>query len=38
MKFVGSDPTQRIIRISQSPDITSDLYIDYGYFTISRIA
>src|SRR6056300_173486 len=38
MKFVGSDPTQRIIRISQSPDITSDLYIDYGYFTITRIA
>lgn len=37
MKFVGSDPTQRVIRISQSPDITSDLYVDYGYFSITRI-
>jgi hypothetical protein len=38
MKFLGPDSTQRIIRISQSPDITSDLYIDYGYFSITRIA
>jgi len=38
MKFTGSDSTQRIIRISQSPDITSEIYPDYGYFTITRIA
>lgn len=37
MKFTGSDPTQRIIRISQSPDITSNIYPDYGYFTITRV-
>jgi len=38
MKFTGSDPTQRTIRISQNPNISSDLYVKNGYFTITRIA